>query len=67
MAAVRVLASAHPVHVEKRWRPDGTGTVVALILPAPSILLEVGEARRLADELTQAAASVEARPPEEGA
>jgi len=67
MAAVRVLAAAHPIHVEKRWRPDGTGTVVALILPAPSVLLEVGEVRRLANELTQAAASIDTRPPEEGA
>jgi hypothetical protein len=66
MASVRVLAAAHPVHVGPRWRPDGTGTVVALILPAPSVLLEVGEARRLADELNRVATSIDARPPGEG-
>ncbi|WIB16275.1 hypothetical protein DEJ34_03840 [Curtobacterium sp. MCPF17_050] len=56
---MRVLTAAHPIHVEKRWRPDGAGTVVALILPAPSVLLEVGEARRLAHELVDAVAAVE--------
>lgn len=59
MAAVRVRGATHPVHVEPRWRPGGTATVVALILPAPSLLLEPREARELAETLQQVAATVD--------
>jgi hypothetical protein len=59
MTAVRILSAGEPVHVDARWRTDGPGSVVALVLPSHGVTLTPREARRVAVELEQAAHAVE--------
>lgn len=59
MTAVRILSAGEPVHVDARWRTDGPGTVVALVLPSQGVTLTSREARRVAAELERAAQIIE--------
>lgn len=59
MTAVRILSAGEPVHVDARWRADGPGSVVALVLPSRGVTLTPREARRIAAELEQVAQMIE--------